>query len=128
MNKRIIIVDDYQYEFIKDLLENAGITNITAFACPFSVLKDVKDYPDNAPILVVSDFHMFGMNGVELLMEVKLLNSAIKGVIYTTANEYVESLESGFKVIEKMVGCYDNLIDTVSNELNLTIRNKIHER
>ncbi len=118
MNKRIIVVDDYLHELIKGFLVLRGYTNITAYACPYSVLKDIEENTENPPDLIITDFNMFGMNGLEMLQAAKLKNSDVMGIIYTSMNQYVKTLTCEFHVTEKILGGFENLFNTVKEVIS----------
>jgi DNA-binding response OmpR family regulator len=88
--KKLLIVDDdesiqllYQEEFREEGYEVAEALNGE------SALEQFKQSP---PDLVVLDIQMPGLNGIEVLRQMKMLNAAIPVIINSAYNEYKQDL------------------------------------
>ena len=81
-DSRIILVDDEKMvtSAFKTLLKVEGYTNIECFNKPEEALKYLGE---NAPDIVVSDFLMPDMNGLEFLTEVKNMYPEVSMIMLT---------------------------------------------
>ena len=79
---KIIIVDDEKMvtSAFKTLLKVEGYTDVNLFNNPKDALSFLKD---NAPDLIVSDFIMPDMNGLEFLTEAKKLYPEVSMILLT---------------------------------------------
>ena len=81
MVKHILIVDDNQafLDSNKDIMEYAGYDVITA-----TNGREAMDFFSEYPFeLVIMDFNMPGINGLQCFIKMKKLNSNIKTIIVT---------------------------------------------
>jgi DNA-binding NtrC family response regulator len=86
----ILIVDD-KYDIaslIKISLEKAGFF-ISAFTDPIAALEEFRSYPADFDLLI-SDIRMPGMNGYELVQQVKKIKPDVK-ILLMSAFEYNSS-------------------------------------
>jgi two-component system, response regulator, stage 0 sporulation protein F len=88
--KRILIVDDdesiqllYQEEFKEE-----GYEVIEALNGEIALELFKQSFPD----LVVLDIQMPGLNGIEVLRQMKMMNAAIPVIISSAYNEYKQDL------------------------------------
>jgi CheY-like chemotaxis protein len=83
ISDRIIIVDDMPVmaDVISERLQVAGFENIVVYTDPREALQAIRD--NTRPAIVVSDFNMPGMTGVELLTELERRHPEINGIIVT---------------------------------------------
>lgn len=74
-NLKIFIVDDdlFCLSMYEQFLQNLGYTNITPFTAGTDCLQHIKEQP----ALVLMDYNMEGMNGIEVLKKIKGFNSHI---------------------------------------------------
>ena len=117
-SKRIVVVDDEQIMLstLKMLLELEGFTNTAYFNKPQDALSDIKE---NTPDLILSDFMMPDMNGIEFLSEVKNLCPDVSMILLTG---YADK-ENAIKAINE-VGIYKYIEKPWDNEdLLISIRN-----
>ncbi len=116
----IVVVDDEKIvtSAFKTLLMVEGYTNAHFFNSPKEALSFLKD---NQPALVISDFLMPEMNGLEFLLEVKELYPEVSKIILTG---YADK-ENAINAINE-VGIYKYLEKPWNNDdLLINIRNGI---
>ena len=80
--KNIVLVDDYK-DFVKTVSEFIETTNnarCTGFTNPNEVVKYVIETTDNVDILI-TDYEMPQMNGLELAQKILMLNKGIRIII-----------------------------------------------
>lgn len=84
MNKRIFLVDDDPYwtAILTQILTDLGYTNII----PFSTGADCLNHLHLNPALVILDYKMDDMDGLEVLQKIKDYYPGI-GIIFCTAYE-----------------------------------------
>ena len=117
-SKRIIIVDDEQIMLstLKMLLELEGFNNLALFTHPQDALSDIET---NIPDLILSDFIMPEMNGIEFLSKAKKLCPDTSMILLTG---YADK-ENAIKAINE-VGIYKYIEKPWDNEdLLISIRN-----
>jgi len=96
MNKRIFLVDDDPYwtAILTQILTDLGYTNII----PFSSGADCLNHLHLNPALVILDYKMDDMDGLEVLQKIKDYYPGI-GIIFCTAYEdlsvAVSAMENG---------------------------------
>ena len=117
-SKRIVVVDDeaMMLSTLKMLLNLEGFDNVCFFESPKLALADIKE---NIPDLILSDFMMPEMNGIEFLSEAKKLCPDVSMILLTG---YADK-ENAIKAINE-VGIYKYIEKPWENEdLLLNIRN-----
>jgi CheY-like chemotaxis protein len=116
-SEKIIIVDDVpECAFIvESLLEDAGITNFLTYNDPTDVLDYIKD--NDHVSLIITDFKMPKMSGIELLNNARKLNDQIKGVIISSDPALVSSINHNYPIIEKGNEAFKNLVPCVNTLL-----------
>src|SRR5574344_332730 len=131
----IVVVDDEQMvtSAIKTLLKIEGFDNVAYFNNPKEAVEFLKT---NKPDLIISDFIMPDMNGLEFLSESKKLYPDISKILLTG---YADK-ENAIKAINE-IGLYkyiekpwdnDDLIITIKNAIERSnllekLNNKIEE-
>ncbi|OQP61869.1 histidine kinase [Niastella vici] len=72
---KIFIVDDdiFCLTLYEQFLRNLGYTDMTSFNAGDECLQQIKE----RPALVIMDYNMEGMNGIEVLKKIKAFNSGI---------------------------------------------------
>jgi DNA-binding NtrC family response regulator len=72
---KIFIVDDdiFCLTLYEQFLRNLGYTEMTSFNCGDECLQHVTEQP----ALVIMDYNMEGMNGIEVLKKIKAFNAGI---------------------------------------------------
>lgn len=122
IENKIIVVDDDTIvtQALKMLLQLEGFLNVNFFNSPLEALEFIKD-EKNKPELLISDFLMPKMNGIEFLSEAKKLYDDLTMILLTG---YADK-ENAIKAINE-VGIYrylekpwdnDDLIINIKNGL-----------
>jgi CheY-like chemotaxis protein len=109
----IVIVDDIPALsfFVEHLLEEAGFTNYVSFDDPACALDFIKS---NVPVdLVITDYYMPGMNGLELLEKAKSIRTQIQGIIISSASSLIPKENHDYIIMEKGKQLNQNLIGHV---------------
>jgi CheY-like chemotaxis protein len=101
MGDSIVLVDDFSVtlDFIQFHLETAGFNDIQKFECPFGALRYLKR--GVKPSLIVTDYQMPGMNGIEFLREVDFYCGTIPSLIATCDHLSIESISKSYTVLDK---------------------------
>jgi CheY-like chemotaxis protein len=113
--KRIVIVDDLQTLalLLKELLEAKGYT-VVVHDNPILALREILI---NGASLVISDYNMPFMNGIELLQKVKKANPHIKQILITASKDSIVEYKEFMPIVEKTGNFYDVIICTVNKLL-----------
>ncbi len=115
MQERIVVIDDQEFvvDFTRCFLEDAGFTNIETFTDP---VRALESFSDGAPAVVISDYNMPGINGLELLERASRINSHLYGMILT-AEPHISSSQ-GVPVFNKDNSSYEKLIHCIHDHLD----------
>jgi DNA-binding NtrC family response regulator len=117
-NRIVSIVDDDPGTtmFFQEALQTIAGISIFTFTDPIMALEDfqVKDY---AYVLVISDFKMPGLNGMELLKKIKDSNRFVRTILMTAFTiddnlfrEYTKKkIINGY--LQKPIGLHDLIIE-----------------
>lgn len=119
-DSRIILVDDEKMvtSAFKTLLKVEGYTNVECFNNPKMALEFIRT---NAPDIIVSDFIMPEMNGLEFLLEAKKLYPEVSMIMLTG---YADK-ENAIRAINE-IGLYKYIEKPWDNDdLLITVRNGI---
>ncbi|NQT33480.1 MAG: response regulator [Candidatus Omnitrophica bacterium] len=102
MSKKILVIDDEASvcSMLKKFLEMKGYAADIAV----SGQEGIDRVRQNAPAIVLLDIRMPGMDGVEVLKEIKRIDKNVNVIMITAVNEN----EIGKKCIE--LGAYDYII------------------
>ncbi len=116
--KRIVVVDDTESVafVIKSFLEDEGF-RVSAHEDPQDALSDIGS---NGADLVITDYTMPGMNGIELLERIKKYNPRTDAIIITADPLRISEHDGRFEVIEKTQGFIKKVITAVYNIFNMT--------
>jgi CheY-like chemotaxis protein len=97
----IFIVDDdyFMTGFLKVALSEHGIENIVAFENPLDAISQIKN--GFIPALVITDFMMPELNGIELLHEIEKINANVPGIIMTSDPSAANSLSPKWEILKK---------------------------
>lgn len=115
--KRIVVVDDTEAVafVIKSFLEDEGF-QVSAHEDPHDALSDIGN---NGADLVITDYTMPGMNGIELVERIKKHNPRTDAIIITADPQRVCGHDGLFEVIEKNQGFITRIIAAVYNILKM---------
>jgi CheY-like chemotaxis protein len=110
---RIIIVDDdgLSAEVTGARLQLAGFTHIDTFTDPRQALADCEA-ERTTPAVVIADYHMPYMNGVELLELIEVHHPYISGIILT-GDASVQGRAERFPVLVKCCFSQEELVRSV---------------
>lgn len=115
--KRIVVVDDTESVayVIKTFLEDEGF-EVSAHEDPQDALSDIGI---KGADLVITDFTMPGMNGIELMKRVKKKHPAVDAIIITADPRRVIGNNDQFEVVEKSQGFIKKIVAAVYSTLNI---------
>ncbi|NLG17246.1 MAG: response regulator [Fibrobacter sp.] len=101
MEGKIIIVDDMEVaiDLMKTILNRAGFKNISTYCCPMRALHDIEQ--GLSPILIISDFRMPTLNGVQFLQAVSTVHHSVPSVIITGDPDSVSETPPNCQILEK---------------------------
>ncbi len=116
--KRIVVVDDTESVafVIKSFLEDEGFM-VSAHEDPQDALSDIGS---NGADLIITDYTMPGMNGIELVERVKKHNPRTDAIIITADPLRISGNEDHFEVIEKTQGFIKKIIAAVYKIFKMT--------
>lgn len=94
--KKVLVVDDEAVirEGMKRILEGAGYA-VETFASGYSAIERMQDHEFD---LVITDLKMPGMNGIEVLKSIKILQPEVPVILvtgYAAVDNAIESMKSG---------------------------------
>jgi len=121
-NPLIFIVDDDPF-FLKlvTFSLNKVFRNIKTFSSGESIIEHIKnvEHPD----IIITDYYMDGISGLEVLTEVKKINNSIKVIFYTGQGGVKNAIRvinmGAHDYIIKSPGSYKYLIKSIK-EINRT--------
>ncbi|MBD3421068.1 MAG: response regulator [Chitinivibrionales bacterium] len=102
MRKSLIIIVEDEIEIamiLRELLNAAGFQNILTYDVPLTALQHIQN--GLKPAILISNFRMPGMNGVQLLDAVTHLNSAIEGIIITADPDLARAESTRYPILDK---------------------------
>lgn len=88
--KKILLIDDEESIQIiyKEEFEEDGYQVISALDGEEGLRKFLSDSPD----IVILDIHMPGLNGIEVLRQMKVINSSVPVILSSAYQEYQRDL------------------------------------
>ena len=111
----IVIIDDHPAIalMIRDLLEQAGYTNVKTFSDPKEAVEHIKQQ-EFAPI-IITDYSMPGLTGPQLLIHIKETHPDTQGLIMTSAprEASLDEETKGFPIVDKNHFKFFNEIETL---------------
>ena len=89
MRKILLVDDDESIQLLyREELEDNGYEVISAL----NGEEGLQKFKDNSPDLVILDIQMPGMNGIEVLRQMKMQNAAIPIILSSAYHEYKQDL------------------------------------
>lgn len=97
----IMIVDDMTstLEIMKLLFTSAGYKDVHTFDCPLRALHEIDQ--GVKPDIIISDFNMPDLNGLEFLNSAVSTLKKVKSVIMSGNTSSIEDLPADIKIIDK---------------------------
>ncbi len=88
--KKILLVDDEEgiQMLYREELEDDGYEVISAYTGE----EGLQKFKDESPDLVILDIQMPGMNGIETLRQMKMINPDLPVILSSAYNEYKQDL------------------------------------
>ena len=102
MDTHIGIVDDNHFvvRLIEDILRYERIKTITSFTKPYQALASfLKNSPPYS--LIIADYHMPGISGLELLNHIRIVHPTIRGIIISADPDTVYRNNPVWPVVDK---------------------------
>jgi DNA-binding NtrC family response regulator len=96
-----MIVDDMSstLEIMKLLFTNAGYKEVYTFDCPLRALHEIDQ--GIRPDIIISDYHMPDLNGIEFLESATSILKKVKSVIMSGDTSSIEKIPPHYKIIDK---------------------------
>lgn len=123
----IFVVDDepVNLQLIDRILKTDGFTSLTTIQTPYDV---VEQYQKNRPHLILLDINMPGMDGFEVLKQLKALDDVLPPIVFLTAqnaHEYrTKAFENG---VLDFISKPFNRIELLSRVKNLLALESAHQ-
>lgn len=97
----IFIVDDdyFMTDVLKETFIERGFENVATFESSVEALSEIKN--GKTPAVVITDFCMPKLNGVELLQEIEKINPNIPGIIMTSKPSAAKLLSPKWEIVKK---------------------------
>jgi two-component system chemotaxis response regulator CheY len=116
---RIIIIDDVPVVacLIEDTLKDAGFKNTHIYNNPLLALKEIIDTTRPRPAVIITDYHMPEMNGMELIQKVEQRYHGIDAIIVTSDSRKAHEFSDKYPILEKDSNFIDRLVDYVTEIL-----------
>jgi len=119
LRKQVVIVDDDAgvLAFLCDLFESAGFKQVITYSDPLHAFREFVR--TSCPDLIVTDYRMARLTGVDLLNELALLYGKVNAIIITGDSALVRDASCAFPVLDKgIVGFGRNLLALAVNLLS----------
>lgn len=116
LSSRIIVVDDVEESrfVIEDTLCRLGFVNLESYEDPQVALLEIRR--GKPPSMIITDFNMPGMNGLELLQQIEVHHPEIKAIIVTgDASNLIA--QTKYPVIEKGPGFTTKIVECLKKIL-----------
>jgi DNA-binding response OmpR family regulator len=84
--KLIVVIDDSRsmLGFVKDIIEKEG-HKVILFQCPLEALRII---PSLLPDLIICDYMMFDMDGIETIKQLRFLGVKIPMMLYSALDDH----------------------------------------
>lgn len=122
VSDHIVVVDNENVlaDLIAEWLRIAGFENITVFTDPREALKAIQG--NARPAIVITDFIMQGLAGVELLNEIERHHPGIDGVVVTSNTSAATETPHRYPVLNKSTNNFRQ--DLIAHTLGIIQRNR----
>lgn len=106
MAGNIAIVDDFPLtlQFIEHHLQQAGYCNLFTFGNPLDLISYMQD--GNRPQIIITDYQMPGLNGIELLNRIRNTFGSFPSIITTADCISLEPALNQYPVLQKGTPCF----------------------
>ncbi|HLV31987.1 MAG TPA: response regulator [Chitinispirillaceae bacterium] len=111
--KKILIVDDTQsISFVlEELLRDEGYNDIDVYDNANDALKNINEKKEK-PDIIITDYSMPGMNGIELLEKVAPEKNNIKAIVMTADPHSIKSKQK-YTIVEKAMGFLEEILRVI---------------
>ena len=101
MERPIVVVDDMEIalDLMKTFLNRAGFQHINCYDSPLKALHEIEQ--GLWPGLIITDYRMPGMNGIQFLDAVNTVYQGIPAIIITGAPDSITHISDNYRVLEK---------------------------
>jgi CheY-like chemotaxis protein len=119
---RIIVVDDHMIvgEVAQETLKEAGFENVLFFENPRKALEDVRTH--KRPALILTDYQMPELNGLELLKKIEEYHPVINAIIMTAEPTMFADQPHRFPILVKKDDFSEKLTEIARDLLEKTSR------
>jgi len=117
-----MIVDDMTstLEIMKLLFTSAGYKDVHTFDCPLRALHEIDQ--GIKPDIIISDFNMPDLNGLEFLNSAVSTLKKVKSVIMSGNTASIENIPEDIKVIDKGDPDFFKKLLTLIRSLNFPVK------
>ncbi len=119
MNNTIVIVDDLpsSLHFMKEILSMEGFSDILTYLNPITAYREMVR--SGCPGLVITDYDMPQVNGVELLDQLSLVFPRLNAIIATSEPRIVSETGVHYPIVEKGTKQFWELVIESANRLGI---------
>ena len=108
---KVVVVDNTPAMslLIKDLLEGQGY-EVETYDDPYVALEQMGPVD---PALIISNYSMPGMNGLQFLDQVKMERPGVEGILISSTPQEVREINGKYAQVEKSNRFFEEMIDSV---------------
>lgn len=112
----VSIVDKHRgcLSLIKNTLLNHGYQEVYAFPCT-SILFDLIENEGYTPAVVITEFNMPLINGIDYLDNIREIHSDVYCIVITSHVYKTSHLKNKYKLIKKDIGFEKELLDEINS-------------
>ncbi len=121
MAGNIVIVDDFPLtlQFIEYHLQQAGYYNLSTFENPLDLIRYMQN--GNKPQLIITDFQMPDLNGIELLNHISNSFGNFPSIVATADCLSLEPELCQYPILQKGTPCFITELLTLIKKLTLHV-------